>query len=59
MPTEILLAVLAFGTIGAVLALAWRSNVATEERRRTASRKSTLAADTPNRAPGGVRPPDT
>jgi hypothetical protein len=39
--------------------LAWRSNVATEERRRTATRKSTLAADAPSRTPGGERPPDT
>ncbi len=59
MPTEILLAILAFGTMGAVLVFAWRSNVATEQRRQTATRKSTLAADAPNETGKNERPPDT
>jgi hypothetical protein len=59
MPTEILLAILAFGTLGAVVVLAWRSSVATEERRHSAKAKSTLAADAPNATGRDERPPDT
>jgi hypothetical protein len=59
MPTEVLLAVLAFGTLGAVVILAWRSSAATEERRQSDKRKSTLAQDAPNKAPEGKRPVDT
>jgi hypothetical protein len=59
MTTEILLAILAFGTLGAVVLLAWRSSVRTEERRQQATPKSTIAQDAPNRVPAGERPVDT
>lgn len=59
MTTEILLAILAFGTLGAVVVFAYVSNIRTEERRQKATRKSTLAADAPNRTPPGERPVDT
>jgi len=59
MSTEILLAILAFGTMGAVVAFGWRSALATEERRQKAVKRSTLAADGPNAMPPGERPADT
>ncbi len=49
---------LAFGTIGAVIAFAWISQVKTDERRRSNTRKSTLAADSPDRTPHGTKPVD-
>lgn len=57
MGTETLLAILAFGTLGAVVVFAWRSQTRTEERRHSETRKSTLAADSPDSVPG--RPVDT
>jgi hypothetical protein len=59
MATEILLAVLAFGTMGAVVVFAALSNTRTEERRKSATRKSTLAQDAPNKTGSGERPVDT
>jgi len=59
MTTETLLAILAFGTMGAVAAFAYRNAQATEERRRSNAPKSTLAADAADTAPKGRRPPDT
>lgn len=59
MTTEILLAILAFGTMGAVTAFAWRSARATEARRHKPTQRSTLAADGPNALSDGRRPPDT
>ncbi len=58
MGTEMLLAVLAFGTMGAVAAFAYVSVQRTEERRSSATRPSTLASDGPANTPAGVRPPD-
>ena len=58
MATETLLALLAFGTMGALVAFGWRSAASTEQRRRTSARRSTLAADAPNADPDGRRPPD-
>jgi hypothetical protein len=59
MGTETLLAVLAFGTLGAVTIFAYISVQRTEERRQSNTRKSTLAADAPNETPPGVKPVDT
>jgi hypothetical protein len=56
---ETLIGVLAFGTLGIVLAFAWRSQVMTDKRRHEATPKSTLAADAPNSTPPGQRPVDT
>ena len=55
---EILVPFLAFGTIGAVIAFAWLSQIRTDERRRSESRKSTLAADAPDQVPENLRPVD-
>lgn len=57
MNTEILLAFLAFGTMGAIVMFGWRSAVATEERRRSDVKPSTLAADAPDSTDG--KPVDT
>jgi hypothetical protein len=59
MTMQTLLAVLAFGTMGVVVLLGWRSAVETERRRVEGKRKSTLAADAPNRTPKGAKPVDT
>lgn len=59
MNTEILLAFLAFGTLGAVCIFAWRSSERTEARRRSNAPRSTLAADEPDSKPAGQKPPDT
>lgn len=55
---DVIVPFLAFGTIGAVIAFAWISQIRTDERRRSAAPKSTLAADSPDRAPEGRRPAD-
>lgn len=55
---EILVPFLAFGTIGAVIAFAWISQVKTDQRRRSSTAKSTLATDSPDHAPQGQRPAD-
>jgi hypothetical protein len=57
MGIETLLAILAFGTLGAVVLFAWRSQIKTEERRHSNTRKSTLAEDAPNEVAG--KPVDT
>jgi hypothetical protein len=57
MGTETLLAILAFGTLGAVVLFAWRSQIKTEERRQSDTRRSTLAEDAPNKVAG--KPVDT
>ena len=59
MDTTTLIGVLAFGTMFAVLVFAYRSSVETTRRLNGKSRKSTLAADAPNKTPPGVKPPDT
>lgn len=53
----ILIPLLAFGTLGAVIAFAWTSKIKTDERRRSESTRSTLASDAPDRAQG-ASPPD-
>lgn len=58
MGTETLLAVLAFGTLAAVAIAAYISSERTSERLHANSRKSTLAADAPDTAPPGQKPPD-
>ena len=58
MDTGIIVPLLAFGTLGAVIAFAWTSKVKTDRRRDTEKRKSTLAADSPDRAPDGRKPVD-
>ena len=55
---EILVPFLAFGTIGAVIAFAWLSQIRTDERRRSNKPKSTLAADSVDRTPPGQKPVD-
>lgn len=55
---EILVPFLAFGTMGAVIAFAWMSKSRTDERRESERRKSTLAADSPNRTAGDRKPVD-
>jgi hypothetical protein len=57
--TSVFIAVLAFGTLGAVMVLAWLSIRSLAKRRRSNVRKSTLAADAPNVTPKGVKPVDT
>jgi hypothetical protein len=59
MSTTILLAVLAFGTLGAGAVFGYLSSVRTSERLHSASRKSTLAADAPSTVPPGQKPVDT
>lgn len=59
MTTETLIAVLAFGTLFAVLVFAYRSSVETQRRLEADTSKSTLAADAPSTTPPGVKPPDT
>lgn len=59
MDTTTLIGVLAFGTMFAVLVFAYRSNIELEKRREEGKRKSTLAADAPDRTPPGVKPVDT
>jgi hypothetical protein len=51
MGTETLLAILAFGTLGAVVLFAWRSQIKTEERRHERPRKSTSPRMRPTRWP--------
>ena len=58
MDTGITVPFLAFGTLGAVIAFAWMSKVKTDRRRDSEKRKSTLAADAPDRAPDGRKPVD-
>lgn len=59
MTMDVLLAILAFGTMGVVVFLGWRSAIETERRRVEGKRKSTLAADAPDTTPKGVKPVDT
>ena len=58
MTTTTLLAVLAFGTMGAVCVFAYLSVQRVEERRRSAAPPSTLAADGPDTRPERVRTSD-
>ncbi len=58
MGLEALLGVLVFGTLGAVAVFAYISAEKTSERLHSNSRKSTLAADSPNATPPGQKPPD-
>jgi hypothetical protein len=50
--------ILAFGTLGAVIAFAWMSKVNTDRRRESDTRKSTLASDSPDSTPDGRTPVD-
>lgn len=59
MSIEVLLGILAFGTLGSVCVFAYLSAVRTNERLHSDSKKSTLAADAPDSKPPGVKPPDT
>jgi hypothetical protein len=59
MDTGTLIGVLAFGTMLAVLVLAYRSNIEMQKRMESDKPKSTLAADAPNTTPKGVKPVDT
>ncbi len=59
MDANILIGVLALGTLGAVAVFAYLSAVKTAERLHSNSRKSTLAADSPSTLPPGESPPDT
>ncbi len=58
MDTGILVPLLAFGTMGAVIAFAWASKVKTDRRRESDTARSTLASDGPDRTDGGRKPPD-
>lgn len=49
---------LAFGTIGAVIAFAWMSKVKTDRRRESDTARSTLASDSPDRTSDGSKPVD-
>jgi len=57
--TSTLIAFLSFGTMLAVCVFAYFSAVATDRRRHSNTRKSTLAADAPSTLPPGVKPVDT
>jgi len=59
MDNSTLMAVLTFGTLGAVLVFALVSMVRISRRQRSNTRKSTLAADAPNTTPPGEKPVDT
>lgn len=59
METGTLIGVLAFGTLFAVLVFAYRSNIEMQKRMESDKRKSTLAADAPDKTPPGVKPVDT
>lgn len=59
MDNSTLMAVLTFGTLGAVLVFALVSMVRISRRQRSNTRKSTLAADAPNTTPLGEKPVDT
>ena len=59
MDTSLLVAVLALGTLGAVVVFAVLSKNRVSQRRRSHRQKSTLAADTPSVTPSGVKPVDT
>jgi len=54
-----LIVFLSFGTMLAVAVFAYVSVNATERRRHSNTRKSTLAADAPSTLPPGVKPVDT
>jgi hypothetical protein len=54
-----LLAILAFGTMGAATIFAYLSVQRAEARRRSDAPRSTLAADGPDRMPKGEKAPDT
>jgi len=58
MMSGVVVPVLAFGTIGAIIVFARMSRIKTERRRHSNAPKSTLAADSPDSKPQGVRPPD-
>jgi hypothetical protein len=58
MLSGVIVPLLAFGTIGAIIVFAWISQIKTERRRQSGAPKSTLAADSPDRKPDGVQPPD-
>ncbi len=58
MTTTFLLGFLAFGTMGAVAVFGYLSAVRTADRLHSNTRKSTLAADAPDRVPPGQRPVD-
>ena len=55
---EILVPFLAFGTIGAVVAFAWLSQIKTDKRRHSNTPKSTLAADSADSTSPGQKPVD-
>jgi hypothetical protein len=59
MTTELLMGLLAFGTLGAATTFAYLRVQRTEERRQSNVRRSTLAADAPDSTPPGVEPVDT
>ncbi|MFN3935980.1 MAG: hypothetical protein ACK4KW_00240 [Gemmobacter sp.] len=59
MTIHTLLPLLTFGTMLAVCIFALLSIQRTEDRRRSNTRKSTLAADAPSTTPPGVKPVDT
>lgn len=59
MDNSTLMAVLTFGTLGAVLVFALVSMVRISRRQRSNTRKSTLAADAPNTTPPGEKSVDT
>lgn len=59
MDTSFLVPVLALGTIGAFAIFGYLSAVKAADRLHSNTRKSTLAADAPNKTPPGVDPVDT
>ncbi len=60
MTVETLIAILAFGTLGAVCVFGYLSAVKTQQRLESKKkRKSTLAADAPDTLPEGEKPVDT
>lgn len=58
MSSNLLIGVLALGTIGAVAIFAYLSSVKTAKRLHSNTRKSTLAADAPSTLPPGEKPVD-
>lgn len=58
MSTSILVGFLAFATLGSVAVFGYLSSVRTADRLHSERRKSTLAADAPDKAPRGEKPVD-
>lgn len=58
MDTTLIMGVLSLGTLGAATIFAYLSVQRTEERRKSNTRRSTLAADSPDSTPEGVKPVD-